>query len=291
MILITGGTGTSGVPILRELASTGKPFRVLVRDPAKINALRLPNVEVAVGDLSNPASIRAALHDVDRALLNSGSDPKQAELQGNFITAAKAAGVKHLVKFSAMGANPASTARFLRIHGQAEEQIRASGMAFTFLRPTFFFQNLLGLAAMAKQGYIYQPAADGRSAFVDVRDIATVAVKVLTERGHEGKAYDLTGPKAIGYHDIAAAFTELLRKEVQYVDVPSAHAKQGLMEAGYSNWAADWVNELLAQMRAGAFLRVSNVVSDVAGRDSISLQQFVSDYADIFRGAKTSVAS
>ena len=286
MILITGGTGTSGVPLLQQLSARGVKFRALARTPAKIVSLRLPEIEIAQGDLADPPSLAAALAGVDRIFLEQRPDPRQVDLQGNLVTAAKAAGVKHIVKFSAMGAATLSPARFLRWHGQTEDQIKASGIPWTFLRPTFFLQNLLGLASMAKHGHIYQPAADGRAAFVDVRDIAAVAVKTLTEPGHEGKTYNLTGPEALSYHHVAAALTDVLRKEVQYVDVPPGAAKQGMLETGMPEWLADGINELFAMMAAGKFAIVSTAVADVARRPPTGLTQFVKDYAEAFRSAK-----
>ena len=280
MILITGGTGTSGTEIARQLAATGMRFRAMARDPAKAAALRLPGVEVVAGDFSKPETLPAALVGVDRLLMLSSPDPRQVEQQGNLLEAAKRAGVRHIVKFSAMTADPNAKALFPRWHGQTEQQITQSGVAWTFLRPTFFMQNLLGLAPMVKSGTIYQPAADSRASFVDVRDIAAVAVRTLTEPGgHEGRSYDITGPELLSYHDVARILSEVTGRPVRYQDVPSDAANQTLRGMGMPDWQVQGISDLMDQMRAGEYAVLTNVVRDVGKRPPTTLAQFARDNA------------
>ena len=275
MILITGPTGTSGGEIVRQLAATGTRFRALVRNPQKAQSLKSPQVELVAGDLADGGSLASALSGVDRLLMLAPPAPNAHELEMNLLEAAKKAGIRHIIKFSAMTADPASKARFPRSHGQTEQQIRASGIAWTFLRPTFFMQNLLGLADMVRGGTIYQPAADSKAAFVDTRDIAAVAVKALTEAGHEGKAYDITGPELLSYTDVARIFSERLGKAVNYHDIPPAAANDAMLKMGIPQWNVDGILELMDQMRAGEYARVTQVVHDVARRQPITLAQFV----------------
>ena len=279
MILITGGTGTTGSEVVRQLAATGARFRALVRNREKAASIRLPGVELVTGDLSKPVSLPPALGGVDRVFILSSPDPRQVEQQGNLVEAARKAGVRHVIKFSAMTADPNSPSRFPRWHGQTEQQIRASGMAWTFLRPTFFMQNLLGLADMVRSGTIYQPAADSKAAFVDARDIAAVGVKALTESGHEGKAYDITGPQLLSYHDIARILSEVTGKPVKYQDIPRDAARQAMLGMGMPDETADAINELMDQMRGGEYAKLTNVVRDVARKAPITLAQFARDNA------------
>jgi uncharacterized protein YbjT (DUF2867 family) len=283
MILVTGGTGTAGGEIVSQLAATGTPFRAMVRDVAKATALKLTGVEIVPGDLDKPETLPAALKGIDQVMLVSPPMPRQAELEGNLLAAAKRAGVRHIVKFSAMTADPDSKARFPRLHGITERAIVESGIAWTFLRPTFFMQNLLGLAGMVKAGTIYQPCGDGKAGFVDTADIAAVAVEALTEPGHEGNAYDITGPELLSYHDIAQIFSEVLGKPVKYQDVPPAAARDGLLGAGIPDWNAHGILELCDQMRAGEYARLTKVVSDVGKKDPITLREFVRENASTFQ--------
>jgi uncharacterized protein YbjT (DUF2867 family) len=283
MILVTGGTGTAGGEIVSQLAATGSPFRAMVRDAAKAAVLKGTGVEIVVGDLAKPESLPAALKGIEQVMLVSPPVPNAAELEGNLVAAARRAGVRHIVKFSAMTADPNSKARFPRLHGIAERAIVESGIAWTFLRPTFFMQNLLGLAAMVKGGTIYQPCGEGKAGFVDTADIAAVAVEALTEPGHEGMAYEITGPELLGYHDVARVFSEVLGKRVTYQDVPPAAAREGLLAAGIPAWNADGILELCDQMRAGEYARLSTVVQDVGKKEPVSLAAFVRENAAMFR--------
>src|SRR5437764_9809232 len=148
----------------------------------------------ARGDLDDSDSLLAAMEGVEKVFLLCPVSQKQTELEANVVEAAKKAGVGHLVKFSVLHASPQSASQLLRWHGQTEQHIRASGIPFTFLRPNIFMQEILRQAAAIKsQGAFYQPfGPDVRLSFVDVRDNAAVAAKVLSESGHEGKVYELT---------------------------------------------------------------------------------------------------
>jgi uncharacterized protein YbjT (DUF2867 family) len=283
MILVTGGTGTAGGEIVSQLAATGTPLRAMVRDPTKALTLRLTGVEIVPGDLSKPETLAPALKGIDQVLLLSGPNPKQVVLEGNLVDAAKKAGIRHIVKFSAMTADRNSPSTFPCWHGQIEQHIQDSGLAWTFLRPTFFMQNLLDLADMVKQGTIYQPAGDSKAGFVDAEDIAAVAVEALTEPGHEGHAYDITGPELLTYHDIARTFSDVLGKPVAYQDVPPAVAKQGMIDMGMAEWTADAINQLMDQMRAGMYAKLTTVVADVGKKDPVSLKTFITEHAGKFR--------
>lgn len=283
MILVTGSTGQSGVEIVRQLAATGTRFRALVRNPAKAESIRLDGVDIVQGDMADKASLAPALKSIDRVLLLSSPDATFVEAQGTVISAAKQAGVRHIVKFSATTADPKAQSVFPQMHGQVEALVRASGMAWTFLRPTFFMQNVMGLVEMVKQGTIYQPAGDGKAALVDVRDIAAVAVKTLTEAGHEGKAYDITGPALLSYHDVARILSDVSGRPVRYQDISTAAARQAMLGMGMSEFSADAINQLMDQMRAGAYAKTTPVVRDIAKKQPITFAQFARENAAAWR--------
>jgi uncharacterized protein YbjT (DUF2867 family) len=284
MILITGGTGQSGSEIVRQLAATGAAFKMLVRDPVKSANKIPPGVEPVQGDFGDVASLESAMAGCDHALFNSDGNPKLAEQQRNFIAAAMKAGVKHVVRFSVMRADPASPMAFIRWHGEAEAELKKSGLPWTMLQPTFFMQNLLGSAGTIKsQGAIYMPAGDGKAAYVDLADIAAVAVKALTTPGHEGQSYPITGPRDVSFHDIAGAIGQAIGKEVKYVNVPPAAAKQSLMAMGLAEWRVDALLELMAATRQGQMAGVSDTVQKVTGRPPKSIEQWAKENAVAFR--------
>jgi uncharacterized protein YbjT (DUF2867 family) len=284
MILLTGATGTSGVEIVRALLGLGEATRVLARDPEKAARLVGDDVEITRGDFNDPASIDAALEGIDVALLLTPPTPDTVVVQQGFVDAAKRAGVERVVKFSAVGAAPGAAHRFGDWHGRVEKYIEGSGLAWTHLRPNFFMQNLLGMAGMIQGGTIYMPTSQGKAPFVDVRDIAAVAAHVLAEGGHEGKIYDITGPEALAYDDVAATFSRVLGRPVNYVDVPAAAAKQGMMQAGMPDWLADAINELSEQMKLGNLATVTDAVERVGKKRPVTLEQFVRENAAAFGG-------
>ena len=281
MILVIGGTGNSGSEIVEALAAKKTPFRMLARNPAKV-AVREAGVEVVAGDLTQRRSLDTAMKGIDRLLLLSPPVPNQVELETNVLEAAQQASVRHVVKLSAMTADPNAASRFPRMHGTIESKIRDSGLAWTFLRPTFFMQNLLGFAGMIKRGTIYQPAGTSKASFVDTRDIAAVAASALTEPGHEGKAYDITGPELLSYGDVAGIFSRVLGKPVKYQDIPPAAAKEAMVGMGIPEWNADGINELMDQMRGGAYAVVTRAVAEVGHKTPTTLEQFVRENAAAF---------
>jgi uncharacterized protein YbjT (DUF2867 family) len=286
MILVTGGTGTTGKEIIAELQNLGAAgVRALVRDTAKASFIRGAGFETVEGDFDRPETLDAALAGVERALLLTPPSPKTFEFQRDFIDSAKRAGVRRVVKFSAFGADASAPEGFGKWHGQAEDYLKQSGLAWTMLRPNFFMQNLLGQARqIAAEGRIYQPVGDASASFIDVRDIAAVAARTLVEEGHEGEAYVLTGPEALSYADVAAKLSEATGREVSYVPISPEQFRQGALAAGLPEWlvgALERLNEIFA---AGYAAEVTDHVRSVGRKEPITFDQFARDYAQAFEG-------
>ncbi|MCA1615732.1 MAG: NAD(P)H-binding protein [Acidobacteria bacterium] len=218
MILVTGATGKTGREIVRQLRGAGARVRALVRDRAKAEALAaLAGVELVEGDLGRPETLDAALAGADAALLLSSPEPHSVELQINFVEAARRASTPRLVKLSALGADAAAPEGFYRWHGRIERALGESGLPHTNLRPTVFMQEILN--SWARQSVIRLPMADARVAAVDIRDIAAVAVKTLTEGGHENRSYPITGPESLTFREIAAKISDATGEAVTYENV------------------------------------------------------------------------
>ncbi|MEP6994548.1 MAG: SDR family oxidoreductase [Acidobacteriota bacterium] len=286
MILVTGATGKVGQEVVRQLAAENVPVRALVRDPAKASHIRLPGVEIAVGDLGRPETLDPALDSVDRVFLLSPPDPEQVALQGNLIEAARRAGARHIVKLSVAG-GPDSGTQIGRWHWTTEKQIESSGIAFTFLRPTFYMQQMLLFAPMiAATGSFSLPMGTGEAAVVDTRDVAAVAVAALTKDGHDRKIYDVTGPQALSFDVIADALSAATGKDISYVHVPPEYARKQLLGIGLPRWLADDMLVLCASFRDGYGAGVSSTVRNVARQEPRRFDQFARDYAPIFREGK-----
>ena len=283
MILVTGATGNIGGEVVRLLSSKGVQVRALVRDPKKAEALTHMGVELAQGEFDNPTSLDAALVGVDSAFLLSPSTPQQVMLQGNFVEAAKRANVRHIVKLSGAGASEHNPQQFARWHWQVEQYIRNSGILFTFVQPIYFMQNYLGkdtAQMIATQGRFAAPVnPDLKFNMVDARDISAVVANVLSEQGHEGKTYVVTGPELLSSNEHAEKFSAALGKHVSFVSVPVDAFKNILLGAGQPAWLAESVVELFENLDT----YVTHTVAEVAKKEPISFDQFVRDNLDAFK--------
>jgi uncharacterized protein YbjT (DUF2867 family) len=271
-ILVTGATGNVGAQVVRELQARGVPVRAFVRDPGK-----LPGVELAVGDFSDPESIRRSLEGVDRVFLSSADGPDKVAHETAVVDAAAAAGVDLVVKASTMLAEVGSPQQPLDWNGRSEQHLKASGLAAVILASSFYMTNVLAAAEPIREhGILPAPAGDGAVAMVDPRDIAGVAAAVLTGDGHAGRTYRLTGPEPITYARIA----ELLG--VEYVDVPPEAARGQLEDAGMPRWLVDHLDGAFALIRSGAMAETTDVVRAVTGRDPRDFAGFARDHAALF---------
>ena len=292
MILITGATGTNGIEIVKLLSRSGVPCRALVRNRQRAAALSdLPEVEIVEGDLARCESLAPALQGIDKALLCSSIGPELVEVQGNFVQAAKRAGVRHVVKFSGMDGDVRSEWRFVRWHGEAERELEESGLPFTHLQPNQFMQVYLRFQqTIASRGEFYAASRDSKVSPVDVRDIAAVAVSVLTGTGHEGKTYVITGPEALTYSDIADKFAAATGRKVIHVDVPLEAARQAILDGGAPDWFAEGQAEQLRTRWQGKQARVTSTIADIAKKQPRTFASFAREYAAYFRGDQSASA-
>ncbi|GAA3220583.1 SDR family oxidoreductase [Nonomuraea helvata] len=280
-VLVTGATGSTGRAVLEALAGRGKPVRAMVRREA--DRERLPvGVQAVVADFDDAVSVAAALRGAGRAYLVTPSAERAEAQQRRFADLAAEAGVEHVVVLSQLAADKDSPVRFLRYHAMVEEHVRSLGIGYTFLRPNLFFQGLLAFAGLVSaQGRFYAPIGDAKVSAIDVRDIGAVAAAALTEAGHEGATYTLTGPAAITHHDIAAALASALGRDVTFAEVPPdvfADSLSGMMPP----WQIDGLLEDYAHYGRGEAAEVTATVADITGKPSRSIGQFARDYAAAF---------
>lgn len=285
-LLITGATGNNGTELLKLLASRGVSARAMVRPSSDTGALSaLSGVDIVEGDFDNPESLDRILHGVDRAFLLTNSTERAESQQLRFVEAAQRNGVKHIVKLSQLGAEVDSPVRFLHYHAVVENAIRASGMDFTFLRPNLYMQGLLLFKdSIIAQGKFFAPAGDARVSSVDVRDIAAAAATALTESGHAGKTYTLTGPEALTHAEMADALSQAIGKPIAFVDIPSEAMREAVLTMGMPAWQADGLIEDFAHYRRGEASAVETGILDATGQPPRSFAQFVYDYAGAFVG-------
>jgi uncharacterized protein YbjT (DUF2867 family) len=280
-ILVTGATGTFGAAVAETLQHAGKSIRVLVRDPARFNGA---GVEVTIGDFADPASLDAALSGIERVFLASFDRSDMPMLQGNLLAAARRQGVRHVARISTMYVDELRFASFMADHAAGERQLEQSELDFTHLRPSWVLQNFLPTSAATpvRDNKIRLPAGEGRVSFVDARDVAAVAAAVLTEPGHEGCTYELTGPDARTHAELAEALSSTAGRKITFEDLPPKVYADELAAAGWPPISIEGMDKLFAEMRAGGAAVLTDDVKRVTGRAPLSIRDFGRDHAQLF---------
>jgi NAD(P)H dehydrogenase (quinone) len=274
MILVTGATGQVGREVVRRLAGA-VPLRALVRDP---DDAALAGAELAVGSFDDAAALARATAGVETLYLAGRDNPDQVGQHDRVLAAAAAAGVRHVVKLSAVGAAAASPVALMRWHAETEAHLRASAFRWTFLRPHLYMQNLLRFAA---HGTLTAPMGAGRFPLVDTRDVAAAAATVLLDpAAHTGCAYALTGPQALTYAEVAAALAEVSGHAVAYRAAEPAAFRTGLMDAGIPEWRADDLAAIAAAY-SDDDRRVSADLPALLGRAPTPIARFLADHREM----------
>ncbi|MEU8079509.1 SDR family oxidoreductase [Catellatospora citrea] len=266
-ILVTGATGTVSSALIDALtADPSQTVRALVRDPAKAPA----GVEIAVGDLEQPQTLLDAFAGVDTLWLLTAMGPTAPHASSNAVWAARQAGVKHIVRLSAIGAAPDAPTRNGRLHALSDTELQASGIGWTVIRPAFFLQNLLG---SVNGGTLYGATGEGRLSPIDVRDIAAFGARVLAEPArHAGRIYTITGPESLSLREAAA------RMGLDYQSVPGADVVAGMRAAGLPAWTADVTGEYLTAYAANWGDLTTEDFARVTGRPAVDVVAFARDH-------------
>jgi uncharacterized protein YbjT (DUF2867 family) len=286
MILVIGATGPTGSEATRQLLLRGEPVRALTRDRAKADAIpALAGAEIVVGDSSRPESVERAFDGVDKVYLVPPTDLGWDEMQSGLVASARRAGVRHIVKLSAIGVGPGEPSMSLSFHWKGEQEIEASGIPYTHLRGNSFFQNtLFDAITISEQGTFYSCVGDAPFAKVDARDIGEVVATVLTEDGHDGKVYELTGPEPLTYDDLAERLSAGLGRTIRYVDLSADDYAAALERAGVPAWFAREAADIYGRgfYRAGGGGYTTDAVQSLLRRAPRRFDDFVRDYADAF---------
>lgn len=286
MILVTGGTGGVGSELLRLLSKAGIATRALARHPQRAQAL--PGITWIAGDLSKPGTLTSAFEGARTLFLLTSYYEDMVELQHNAISAARAAGVTYVVKISAFAASDHSRAPVGRWHYQVEKELQESGLGWTILRPHHFMQNLLAQAEYVRtEGVVYSASGDGKIPYVDGRDVAAVAFATLTQPGHLGKKYVVTGSEAISYRQAAEIIGAAIGKPVRFVDESPDEARARRVREGLPPAVVESALAIAAYQRAGGkTVTITSTVTDLTGRPPRTVGEFVREHADLFRGAR-----
>jgi uncharacterized protein YbjT (DUF2867 family) len=271
-ILVTSASGNIGSAITKELTALGAEFSTMSSKPSAMTNAK-------VGDFNDIASLEVAFSGVDTLFLLFPLVENKLQLAKNAAQAAKAAGVKHIVRSSGAGADPQSGFALPRLQGEIDAVLQATGIPTTFIRPGGFMQNYASYQAQAiAAGNIYMADGGQPQALIDARDIGAVAANILVNpSAHAGKAYTLTGGEAFTGAQAASAISAALRKPVAHHSVPTEAAVQGMQQWQMPAWQITLMDSLNQIVSAGYASGVSPDVENILGRKPISFEQYVQD--------------
>ncbi|MCW2830363.1 MAG: NAD(P)-dependent oxidoreductase [Aeromicrobium sp.] len=275
-IALTGSTGVVGGIAARLLADAGLPARLIVRDASR--APHLDGTEVVEASYGDDDACKAALAGIDTVFMVSAHEHEQRVAQHrSFVDAAVAAGVRQVVYLSFVEASATSGFLLGRDHAATEASIRGSGLDWTFLRDNLYAEIL---PTFATDGVIRGPAGQGRIAAVSQRDVGAVVAQVLQDpREHLGRTYDLTGPEALTFADVAFILSHIHGTPVRYVDETLEEARASRADLGAPDWLLDaWISTYTA-IGAGELEHVSGDITRLLGRPATSFDEAIAEQA------------
>jgi uncharacterized protein YbjT (DUF2867 family) len=281
MIVVTGGTGTIGREVIRQLSESGQAVRALSRNPPPGDARA--GVEWMQADLSNPGELTASLAGGTRLFLLTGNSADMVRLQKNAIRAAAGAGVPTVIKLSALGASDHSRSVIGLWHYNVERELRESGLRWTILRPHHFMQNFLDPMVFDRvSGRVHSAAGDGAIPFIDTRDIAAVAARVLVDPdAHAGQTYTLTGAEAVSYAEATDRISRVIGRSLTHVAETVDESWARRRAAGQPTWMVAAQLAIAEYQRAGGLTaRTVDDMARITGGRPRTVEEFAADHAD-----------
>lgn len=272
MFLITGATGEVGSRVVRQLVERNIRPRVLVRSQEKARSLFGDRVDVWVGDLAAPDSMRGAIKRVDTVfLVNVGPAIPERDKAAAMIC--KEVGGRKIVKLSSLDVEHGLAIGAW--HEKGEAAIRTSGIPFTFVRPTGFMSNLLAWTHSIKtEGIVRSSTEDGRRPFIHSEDIASVCVAALLNDEYSGEAIPITGPESLTFGEVTAIISEAIGRPLSYQVICDEEARERYSRVSGSQQETEAHVALWRAIREGRLAATTNRVERILGRKPILLRQW-----------------
>lgn len=271
-ILVTGATGTIGTAVVKALLNEKANFAAAVRNKATASEKLGANVELVTFNFEDPSTYESATLGVDKVfLLGPPLVTNLDSLLTPFIDFLKLKEITRVVYVAALSMHKMTELPF---HVIISEKLKKDGFDYTILKPSFFAQNFKNFEAenILQRGITFTPAGTGKVAFVDVDDIAQVAVKTFLEDGHIGKEYEITGPEALSYEDASALLTEVINKQIVYTNPSATEYAAALKNAGVPDFIAPYMISVYSLIANNEVNIVSTVVEELTGRKPTSLK-------------------
>jgi uncharacterized protein YbjT (DUF2867 family) len=278
-IMLTGATGTIGRELVKLMMAKGQDVRVLARDVTRARALH-PRLDVVPGDLTNPETLKGAFEGAERVLLLTNGTEMEAMEQNALAAIEATRSVKRVVHVSGrhLDAPFLAGSPLARAHQRAEDRLREMQVEWTIIRPGYFSSNTLMWIAPGRDEVVL-PVGDGADTPIDPRDVAEVAYATLTERGHAGRIYEITGPEYVSYADMIARTGKALGRPLKLVDAPGEAVLEGLVSAGVPRLQAEGLVRYWEEgVRRHAVYPPTNTIEEILGRPPRSFDQWLADH-------------
>lgn len=282
MIFITGATGSIGKELCRILAIDNVPARAMCRREEQLDQFKKTGLDAVIADFDNPESLRRGMQDCDSLFLLTPPTPEHTQRESLIIDVAVTSGVKHIVRISTADANLSSRLSYAGTHAEVDHYLRSKPVHWTILRPTGFMQNFIESGHAIAKGILPHLMGKGQLSYIDSRDIALVAKQTLTENGHAGAIYYLTGPASLTVKDVASQLTVALGHEVGDIDVTETDMRKTLKSFRLSDWHIGALIEQFAIGANGYEIDVTEEVKRLTGHAPRTFAQFAQDFKDQF---------
>ncbi len=288
MIAVIGGTGITGSQVVAALKAKGAQFKCIVRDPAAAAAKLGDDVELAQGDLTDPASLDAALEGATSLYVVIGHSPGLEQMGMNALAAAKRAGIGYLVYSSGSekGITSDAPSDILKAHYLIEQAIKNSGLKWAIMQPNYYMSSLMMMAEpIAKMNkMITALSPDTVISMIHPADVGDAAAEVLTNLDkYAGASYYLSGPH-ITLGQTCEAFSRVLGREIEYTQVPPEAAGKAMADKGMPDWLIAHVRGIMGFIAKGGMAGVSDNVEKIAGHDRRSLDSWIEANKGAFGG-------
>jgi uncharacterized protein YbjT (DUF2867 family)/putative sterol carrier protein len=271
--------------VIQALLDAGAPVRAMVRNESKARSLFGGTaLEIVHGEFSDPAAVKRAFAGIERVFLLCPVHKLQVDWNYDLIGAAKRAGVRHVVRFSGIGARADALSELQRMHAVSDRALIDSGIGYTILQSNSFYQNLFWSAGLIKAKGIFQlPMSDARQSLVDLADTAAVAACALLDDKPANAVHVITGPEALSYYDVADTISHVTGAAVEYRPISWQEARDGMIRAGMPEWNAGVVVDFRRMVANGECSVVTRVVEQVTGRKPIPFEDFIGSNVEAFR--------
>jgi uncharacterized protein YbjT (DUF2867 family) len=283
-ITVFGATGKVGKELLSFLSKANIATIAVTRNKSKVEPI--PFIEWIEANMADKESLKKTMENSKAIFLASSVNQNFTAEQNNVIEMAKECGVQHIVKLSSPGADKNSPNFISRPNGEVEELLKASGISYTIIQPNSFMQNWLGefSQTIQKERKIYEATGDGKKPYIDTRDIAEVAFKILIHsEKHINKTYLLTGGEAMSYGQVAEAISKAIGEKVEFISLTVDEARQRMEKKGLPQGMINTFLAISEGIRSGKAAFVNNTVKELLNKAPRTVEDFAKDYSQSFK--------